>query len=591
MSTDELGYKVHITDTNGLRLKELTISELNGLDALVTPAWIYSQKSGEVSWANAEAKTLYFKTAEDGADRSGSGAGSAESSKVTMSLYAKVEEDLCTVHIIGPKWLLLSDVIADVIEADDTEIVRLVVSPINIYNTKSILFQQVSLNEINFGETIEVNAKDTPMDIVMKMLDMLSAGINVPAVHAKLIKEVINEGADVNQPLLFTKSFKRLVPAQQNKMIHVENMLGISHPSPLFPKLPSLLKPGSSRSSREGAPARLADTYFPQSNLRCFDFVPVIRWNEGELPRDAGIEEFDAGRYEEACRGNILTKLGFVMIENCGLVEELQLDPDRLVAFLTKIEAGYCLGRPYHNNRHASSVLVSMYTLLFRYGIAESLELQGHDRALFLLASLVAAIIHDYQHQGLSNNCLIETSSPLAIIYNDISPQEQHHSASAFHLISKEEFNFLDKLDKDSMKFFRSNVISLVLHTDMHKHFALMTKIKHATDHNDLQVLQLALKCADLCHVTYAFDLHQVWVRALEEEMFRQGDLEKEVGIPISPMCDRTKPGITISQCEFFDFIAIDLFKQMSLLFPRSAPMYEGLMRNHRRWGELLKAS
>ena len=34
----------------------------------------------------------------------------------------------------------------------------------------------------------------------------------------------------------------------------------------------------------------------------------------------------------------------------------------------------------------------------------------------------------------------------------------------------------------------------------------------------------------------------------MEEEMFQQGDLEKERGYPVSPLMDRDKGGITKSQ-------------------------------------------
>ena len=38
------------------------------------------------------------------------------------------------------------------------------------------------------------------------------------------------------------------------------------------------------------------------------------------------------------------------------------------------------------------------------------------------------------------------------------------------------------------------------------------------------------------------------WVALLEEEMFLQGDKERELGISISPLCDRTKVGVSKSQ-------------------------------------------
>ena len=59
---------------------------------------------------------------------------------------------------------------------------------------------------------------------------------------------------------------------------------------------------------------------------------------------------------------------------------------------------------------------------------------------------------------------------------------------------------------------------------------------------------QMAMKCADLGHLASAKSVHLKWVHALEEEMFRQGDLEKQRGYPVSPLMDRTKTGITKSQ-------------------------------------------
>ena len=58
----------------------------------------------------------------------------------------------------------------------------------------------------------------------------------------------------------------------------------------------------------------------------------------------------------------------------------------------------------------------------------------------------------------------------------------------------------------------------------------------------------MAMKCADLGHLASAESVHLKWVHALEEEMFRQGDLEKTKGYPVSPLMDRTKTGITKSQ-------------------------------------------
>jgi hypothetical protein len=45
-------------------------------------------------------------------------------------------------------------------------------------------------------------------------------------------------------------------------------------------------------------------------------------------------------------------------------------------------------------------------------------------------------------------------------------------------------------------------------------------------------------------------------VACLEEEFFNQGDREKAAGIPVSPLFDRDKPGVSKSQPGFYTFVS-----------------------------------
>ncbi len=56
------------------------------------------------------------------------------------------------------------------------------------------------------------------------------------------------------------------------------------------------------------------------------------------------------------------------------------------------------------------------------------------------------------------------------------------------------------------------------------------------------------MQVADLGHLWQAWDCHKHWVELLEEEMFLQGDHEHKIGLQVSPMADRTKPGISSTQ-------------------------------------------
>ena len=54
--------------------------------------------------------------------------------------------------------------------------------------------------------------------------------------------------------------------------------------------------------------------------------------------------------------------------------------------------------------------------------------------------------------------------------------------------------------------------------------------------------------CADLSGPTKPLHLYRRWCDRIMEEFFQQGDKEREAGLEISPMCDRTNATIEKSQ-------------------------------------------
>jgi len=61
---------------------------------------------------------------------------------------------------------------------------------------------------------------------------------------------------------------------------------------------------------------------------------------------------------------------------------------------------------------------------------------------LKLLTCYLSAIIHDFEHRGVNNDFLIKTSDHLALLYNDSSPMENHHVASAFMIMKEDQYAF-----------------------------------------------------------------------------------------------------------------------------------------------------
>ena len=75
-----------------------------------------------------------------------------------------------------------------------------------------------------------------------------------------------------------------------------------------------------------------------------------------------------------------------------------------LEAFLTRLEQGYSLyGNPYHNLIHAADV-----TQTTNYLLAQS-RLAGCLSDLEIFATLIAAMIHDYEHPGTTNTFHVNT--------------------------------------------------------------------------------------------------------------------------------------------------------------------------------------
>lgn len=66
------------------------------------------------------------------------------------------------------------------------------------------------------------------------------------------------------------------------------------------------------------------------------------------------------------------------------------------------------------------------------------------------------------------------------------------------------------------------------------------------------------------------FEQHSTWSQRLENEFFAQGDKESEMGLAISPLMDRNKPGVMYpaNQMSFCDVIVLPLFEAWAQFAP-----------------------
>lgn len=64
-------------------------------------------------------------------------------------------------------------------------------------------------------------------------------------------------------------------------------------------------------------------------------------------------------------------------------------------------------------------------------------SLQNWLTDLEIFATLVAALIHDYEHTGTTNNFHVMSGSDTALLYNDRAVLENHHISASFRYVQK----------------------------------------------------------------------------------------------------------------------------------------------------------
>ncbi|KAK7793323.1 hypothetical protein R5R35_003059 [Gryllus longicercus] len=317
---------------------------------------------------------------------------------------------------------------------------------------------------------------------------------------------------------------------------------------------------------------------------------------EDELGRNlAEVDRWgiDIFRIGELSGNRPLTCVAYTCFQNRELLKTFMIPTKTFVTFMMTLEDHYVKDNPFHNSMHAADVTQSTNVLL------NSPALESVFTPLEIMAALFAATIHDVDHPGLTNQFLINSSSELALMYNDESVLENHHLAVAFKLLQNDGCDIFVNMGKKQRQTLRKMVIDMVLSTDMSKHMSLLADLKTMVEtkkvagsgvllldnYTDrIQVLENLVHCADLSNPTKPLHLYRRWVDLLMEEFFQQGDREREQNLEISPMCDRNSATIEKSQVGFIDYIVHPLWETWAdLVHPDAQDILDTLEEN-RDW-------
>ncbi|XP_063412455.1 dual specificity calcium/calmodulin-dependent 3',5'-cyclic nucleotide phosphodiesterase 1A-like isoform X3 [Mytilus trossulus] len=272
---------------------------------------------------------------------------------------------------------------------------------------------------------------------------------------------------------------------------------------------------------------------------------------------------FDVFAVNDAADNHSLKFVGYELLQKYDIIAKYKINSTVLDTFLLNLEIGYSKYKnPYHNLLHGADVAQSVHVILNQSKLVHWLT----DIEIF--ATIIAALIHDYEHTGTTNNFHIMTGSEVALLYNDRAVLENYHISASFRMMKNDDSNILSNLSREEFKEFRNLVIDMVLATDMSFHFQQIKNLKGLLSMPEsidkAKALSMVLHCADIGHPAKEWNLHYKWTNQLLEEFFRQGDREKELGLPFSPLCDRSGVLVAESQIGFIDFIVDPSFQVMS---------------------------
>jgi hypothetical protein len=259
---------------------------------------------------------------------------------------------------------------------------------------------------------------------------------------------------------------------------------------------------------------------------------------------------------------------------------------------LNKIHASYPASNPFHNSIHAADVVATSFWALHIGKVSRICNLTSLD----CFSVLFAAMIHDVDHPGRTNNYQIATRNILALTYNDRSVLENHHCSFAYSAMQHDECNILAKMSIREKTDMRAMVISMVLATDVAKHFHEYTLLKARLqdskfpDRDKPADKELILKClvhaCDIGNPSKSIDVTIEWTAFVMTEFFAQGDKEKQHGFPISMFMDRTTTNIATCQVGFIDALVLPFYKGLEMVFPQLHLAVANLESNRAFWAD-----
>jgi hypothetical protein len=309
--------------------------------------------------------------------------------------------------------------------------------------------------------------------------------------------------------------------------------------------------------------------------------------------------DYDTLALQEASGGHALLLVGEALFERHQLHDEpCHVDRKVLHRFLRALEA--CYGdHEYHNSMHGADVALGVHHFIANFGLTARLT------KLELLAALVGALVHDFNHPGTNNGHEVRAGTERALMHTD-AILERHHLHSTFKLLAAPDFDLFGAMPADDRETCRNLIVEMVLATDLKRHENITSTLRtlaaqHGATAAGLEnftspfqaqalvkvplLLQVAIKFADLSHCFRPFHIHKHWVERITNEFWALGDRERQLGIAVSPLCDRDKDcDVPKSQVGFFTFVCVPFYSIVADLIDPIMLPWQRVQDNLQAW-------
>ncbi|RLN59587.1 hypothetical protein BBJ29_003669 [Phytophthora kernoviae] len=267
--------------------------------------------------------------------------------------------------------------------------------------------------------------------------------------------------------------------------------------------------------------------------------------------------------------------------------------------FLSHVASHY---RPnaFHNIQHAFQVTHATYCLLRRSGVAHS-----YFARVEIFSILVAALCHDLDHPGNTNDFEVKAHSQLALTHNDDAVLERHHCRVAFIILSHPGANLLARLpSRACFVYVRRLLIHCILATDMAKHFEKCKALeglskrhllisrnearrtKRSRSKHRFVFMAILIHAADLSGQALPYPQAVRWGTRVLSEFQEQAKNEAEMHVPVESFMTNlhhAKTRVTV-QLNFINYVLRPIWLPLATLCPAVRVYADALESNRERY-------